>query len=153
MLFRLRLLLVPLIVTALIVLLTSQFMVIKVRENSMAPTLTDGQWVVVLRGSARVRVGDVAVFVSPQEKTLAVKRFILEGGESPLVNHGWLVTPWGNWFLTGPQWNGLSQNAESPGTSVFLVGDNQFHSMDSRSYGYVAREKLIGRVLIRKNHG
>lgn len=137
----------------LAVLLSSRFMVIRVSENSMAPTLVDGQFVLVLRGARRVRAGDVAVFVNPVDEGLAVKRCVLEGDDPALVRRGWLVTPWGNWFLTGPQWRRLDEGKRAFDKSVFMVGDNQFASMDSRSYGFVGRERLIGRVLIRRNHG
>ena len=146
----------PQLICAAVVLsivLSSQFMVVKVNENSMSPTLTDGQLVLVLRGSRRVREGDVAVFVSPLDERLAVKRCVLEGGDPALVRNGWLVTRWGNWFLTGSQRRRLDERLRPIGEYLFMVGDNQFDSMDSRSYGFVGREKLIGRVLIRRTHG
>ena len=140
----------------LLPVLSSKFMLIKVQEESMSPTLADGQWVVVIRGASKIHPGDIAVFVNPMDNGLAVKRCILTEENPPLVEHGWLVTPWGRWFLTGPQWNRLDGTDRLKDDAFYMVGDNQFRSLDSRTYGYVPRENIIGRVWIppgRRNHG
>ena len=133
---------------ALLLLFVSRFMVLRVEQQSMSPTLAEGQWILVLKGADRVNEGDLAVFISPEDRNLAVKRCVLVGGNAPLVDHGWLITPWGRWFLTGPQWTRLDDQGIIPDGSVFLVGDNQFHSVDSRNYGAVPRVNLIGKVLL-----
>lgn len=148
--------LIILIIVATLIIPASQFMVIRVEEDSMTPTLVDGQWILVVRGAQRVEAGDLAIFLSPADSSLAVKRCILEEGARPVVDHGWLVTPWGRWFLSGTQWENLNIAGRIPDDSVYLVGDNQFRSMDSRSYGSVPRRDLIGKVLLpkqRRNHG
>ncbi len=126
----------------------SRFMLVKVCEESMAPTLTDGQWVLVLRGSKAVHPGDIAVFVNPADTGLTVKRCVFDEKNSPSVDHGWLVTRWGRWYLTGPQWDRLESASPPLGEALFMVGDNQFRSFDSRSYGYVPRNSIVGRVLL-----
>lgn len=128
-------------------------MLIKVKEDSMTPTLADGQWVFVQRGAGRIQPGDIAVFISPLDHQLVVKRCILKDEMDPVVDHGWLVTPWGQWFLTGTQWDRLDQERPDSEGSFFMVGDNQFRSLDSRNYGYVPTESLIGKVLFRRRHG
>lgn len=140
----------------LLPVLSSQFMLVKVQEESMSPTLADGQWVIVVRGSSKIHPGDIALFVNPMDNGLAVKRFILTGENPPLVDHGWLVTPWGRWFLTGPQWNRLESSYQPKDDVYYMVGDNQFRSLDSRTYGFVPQENMIGRVWRpsgRSNHG
>lgn len=133
---------------ALLFSAAGRFMILRVQEESMAPTLVDGQWILVERGHSKVESGDLVVFHSPADGRLAVKRCVLVGGERPDVVHGWLTTPWGRWFLSGPQWEQLDRVETIPADSVYLVGDNQFHSMDSRVYGTVSRASLIGRVLM-----
>ncbi|MCK5735507.1 MAG: S26 family signal peptidase, partial [Spirochaetaceae bacterium] len=71
----------------------------------------------------------------------------------PVIDHGWLVTPWGRWFLTGPQWDRIRGEKNLPEGLLFMVGDNQFQSLDSRDYGYIQRKNLVGRVLFRRNRG
>ena len=114
----------------------------------MTPTLADGQWILVLRGKNGVHPGDLAVFVSPAGKELAVKRCVSDGETPPVVDHGWMVTRWGRWYLTGPQWDSLASSPQPNGDALFMVGDNQFRSLDSRSYGYVPRESLVGKVVL-----
>ena len=129
-------------------LAANHFMLIRIREDSMAPTLVDGQWVIVLRGRDAVRKGDVVLFSNPEDKELTVKRFVLTSNETPQIEHGWLVTPWGKWFLTPKEWQRLMDTAStSVSDAFFLLGDNQFYSLDSRTYGYVDKTWIIGRIL------
>ena len=131
----------------------SRFMLVRVEEDSMDPTLTDGQWALVLRGAGKVHPGDIAVFASPLDNRLVVKRYIFGSDARPVIDHGWLITPWGRWFLTGPQWKKLEGEKNLPDGLFFMVGDNQFQSLDSRSYGYVRQENLVGRVLTWRKNG
>lgn len=131
-----------------VVIPMSRFMLVKVCEESMWPTLVDGQWVLVLRGSGLVHPGDIAVFWNPNDKDLSIKRCVSDEKDPPNVDHGWLVTRWGRWYLTGPQWDMLENTSPPSEEALFMVGDNQFHSFDSRSYGYVPRDNIVGRVLL-----
>ena len=111
----------------------------------MAPVLTDGQVVLVLRGSKRIHPGDIAVYYSPLTGNLVVKRCVLNSDVKPLIENGWLITSWGRWYLSEVQWKRLDGNL--PEDSLFMIGDNQFKSFDSRDYGFVPRGSFIGRVL------
>jgi len=152
-LLNLRLIIFVLLLSAAGFFLISRFMIIRVREDSMSPTLHDGQWALVLRGSGNIRPGDIAVFISPIDNRMVVKRYIFGSESRPVIDHGWLVTPWGRWFLTGSQWKRLEGERNIPEGMLFMVGDNQFRSLDSRNYGYVQADRLIGRVLLRSRHG
>jgi signal peptidase I len=152
-LLNLRLIIFVLLLSAAGILMITRFMVIRVREDSMSPTLRDGQWALVLRGSGNIHPGDIAVFISPVDNRMVVKRYIFGSESRPVIDHGWLITPWGRWFLTGSQWKRLEKERNVPGGMFFMVGDNQFRSLDSRNYGYVQADRLIGRVLLRRKHG
>jgi signal peptidase I len=142
-----------LLIAAITSIAAGRYMIVRVREDSMAPTLTDGQFVVVERGVKGVRPGDIVVFENPMDSRLTVKRYVLKGNQTPMIDHGWLITPWGRWYLTGPQWESMDIAAKPPEPSFFLVGDNQFRSLDSRSYGFVKSDRLVGRVLLRRKNG
>jgi len=123
----------------------SLFTLIRVQEDSMSPALTDGQIALVLRGSGRIHPGDIAVYHSPVTGNLVVKRCILNSDAEPRIENGWLITPWGSWYLSGTQWERLGETQIE--NALFMVGDNQFKSFDSRDYGFVPRTSFIGRVL------
>ena len=142
-----------LILSAAAIVIASQFMLIRVHESSMNPTLFDGQWALVHRGQKRIHPGDIAVFTSPIGHNLVVKRYIFGSDSKPVIDHGWLVTPWGRWFLTGSQWERIDGENNLPGGLLFMVGDNQFQSLDSRNYGYIQPDSLVGRVLLWRKHG
>ncbi len=132
------------------------FKIVQVQQESMMPTLKDGQWVLVIQGENDVKPGDIAVFTSPLDGTLTVKRCVLAGGTRPVVNHGILETPCGRWYLSGKEWDQLEEAGPLPENSLFMVGDNQFRSLDSRFYGPVPRQNMIGRVWLpsrRRIHG
>lgn len=137
--------------SALMILFSSRFMLVRVRENSMAPTLIDGQWVLVVRGSQWVSSGDIALFRNPEDRELTIKRCVLTADDKPFIQNGWLKTQWGDWFLTESEWEQFSDSPDPPSDSFFMVGDNQYHSLDSRKYGYVRKNLLVGKVL--KIHG
>jgi len=141
-----------LLFTAITSIVAENFMIVRIREDSMYPTLNDGQWALVRVGVQGILPGDIVVFKKPVDRRLTVKRYILPGYEQPLIEHGWLITPWGRWFLTGDQWDSIEEEKENPEGLFFMVGDNQFHSLDSRSYGFVSSENLVGRVVLRRAH-
>ena len=114
----------------------------------MAPALADGQWVLVIRGSSRVSSGDVGVYRSPEDGSLVVKRCILTEDDPVVIENGWLVAGETRWYLTGPQNAVLSEWERVPEDGFFFVGDNQFRSLDSREYGFVDRNRVVGRVLL-----
>ena len=128
------------------------YMLVKVREKSMLPTLRDGQWVLAEKKPDKVKPGDIAIFISPADSRLAVKRCI-SSGEFPLnIDHGWIITPWGRWYVNGDQWERIERQGTPGKDNFFMVGDNQFNSLDSRSYGFIKKENIIGRVIAGNRH-
>lgn len=111
----------------------------------MEPYLRNGQLALVLRGSRKIRPGDIAVYYRPETGNLVVKRCVLDSDSEPRIENGWLTTRWGRWYLSGAQWERMAE--DQPKNSLFMVGDNQFMSLDSRDYGFVPRESFVGRVL------
>lgn len=91
---------------------------------SMEPVLRDGDRVIAdlwtLRGRPPLP-GEIVLFEGSAPGVLLVKR--VAGGPRP-----------------GPE----------PGTSVYeLLGDNPAESLDSRAFGPIGRERILGRVVIR----
>ena len=103
---------------------------------SMLPTLQPGDRVLVDPWSYRRRVP------RPGEVVL------LEG---PRAQPGWLVKraaclpPGGDRFPQPGPWDGLSSSR----AGIWVLGDNPDRSLDSRRFGPVPRERLVGRIFWR----
>ncbi|HEX2836017.1 MAG TPA: signal peptidase I [Thermoanaerobaculia bacterium] len=120
-------------------------------SSSMSPTLEPGDQIVVTRyfGSAPER-GHVIVFRSPlHEEELLVKRVIAVPGE--LVDSRLGRVRIGEHTLAEPYvlrqaMSGAIQAQLVPADSYFVLGDNREDSLDSRSWGVIPRERIVGRA-------
>ncbi|MEA5363858.1 S26 family signal peptidase [Amycolatopsis sp., V23-08] len=108
--------------------------------ESMAPELASGDRVLVRR-TRRPRRGQVALLRyprlpsgAPTGEQLLLKRVVAVAGDR-------VPADWGD-----PDVHGLAGAVVPPGCAVVL-GDNRPTSWDSRHYGFVPRERLVGVVL------
>jgi len=131
---------------------------VEVVGESMVPTLRDSEhyllnrWVYVVRSPQR---NDVVVIRDPLDNTYAVKRVIgaagdlvfLRGGnvyvngrklEEPYLNKG---TPT---YTVGPK---KEQLIKCGNNEYFVLGDNRKNSTDSRTYGLVTRDRILGMLM------
>lgn len=122
-----------------------------VRGWSMAPTLLHGQRVLVRRlGRAPLRRGDIVVLREPTaEGVESVKRIVGLPGERVEVRGGRatvdgraLDEP----YLLGGGGDGPEGSWRAGEGEHFVLGDNRVRSIDSRTYGPVRREHIVGRV-------
>ena len=128
----------------------------RVEGDSMSPALEDGQYVLLMppflhRG--RLRRGDVVVIVRPERPyDILIKRVIAMPDESIVLDDGRFYVddlplfpdpvPAGpDGRINGHWWNGPDD--------YFVLGDNPSHSTDSRSFGYVPSDRIIGRAWLR----
>lgn len=107
---------------------------------SMAPALRSGDRVLVRR-TRHPRRGQVALLRypplpsgAPTGDQLLLKRVVAVAGDR--VQPGW----------ADPDVHGLGGATVPPGCTVVL-GDNRPSSWDSRHYGFVPRERLVGVVV------
>jgi signal peptidase I len=121
--------LVPAVALAVGVL-PATFIMVTVRGLSMTPTLQHGDRVLVLRtwAARRLRRGDVVIAKPPLPggERLWIKRVRAVQGDRAVSRDEELV---------------LSER------EVFLVGDHEAGSFDSRQYGAVSTDDIIGRVV------
>jgi signal peptidase I len=110
--------------------LPATFIMVTVRGLSMTPTLQHGDRVLVLRtwAARRLRRGDVVIAKPrlPGGEQLWIKRVAAVRGDRAVSRDEELV---------------LSER------EVFLVGDHEAGSFDSRQYGAVSTDDIIGRVV------
>ena len=124
-----------------------------VDSDSMAPTLADGDAVLVERWAGPAHRGDVVAVHDPVGEGLLTKRAVAVEGDAVELSDGVLLVNGeevcvpsvdparldGVWF--GP--------VTVPAGELFLLGDNRGRSIDSRHFGSVATSEVIGLVRTR----
>lgn len=132
----------------LFMLFSNMLLVARVREHSMEPVLDEGQLILIRRGDRDVKRGEILVFPSPESQKLMVKRCLLTEGDPIDIKDYWLKTDLGDYYLSREQLQFLSSYTHVPAHSLLLLGDNQFHSHDSRDFGFIAEERVLGKVIL-----
>jgi signal peptidase I len=135
----------------------------KIPSNSMAPTLLPGDFLFADKRyncpqcKHAVRRDDVAIFVYPNDRTMYfVKRIVaLPGDRVELKNQQVFVNGTALPQRPLPESNALPLNASEPALaqdfvvapgSVFVLGDNHATSKDSRQFGTVPLQDVVGHV-------
>ena len=127
-----------------------------VQGDSMEPNFSDGDYILIDEITYRFREpqrGEVIVFMNPRnESEFYIKRVIGLPGEEVIVS-GDVVKINGeplseeylpvNYTVTGERVFDLSDD------EYFVMGDNRPQSFDSRSWGALKRNEIIGTVRLR----
>jgi signal peptidase I len=132
--------------------------------GSMQPALLVGDYVMVDKSAYRDRApqrGDIVVFpYPPDERRTFIKRVVALPGEQILIREHRLTVngrPLAEPYVATAV--GVRQVASAcdyafgcepitvPADSYFLLGDNRDNSQDSRYWGFVRRDKIMGRVV------
>jgi len=139
----------------LAVLLLTALEPLRVSSVSMSPTLVAGDQVLVDKVSIRLRPpveDDLVVFRAPQRHDLVVKRVVALGGQTVAIEDAVLVVD--GTIRQEPQVD-LSRIDSTyfgpvtvPTGAVFVMGDNRSESIDSRTYGAIPLDQLVGRVVL-----
>jgi signal peptidase I len=121
--------------------------------GSMEPAVPVGRHVLVAAWPywwREPQVGDVIAFSYPRDPALAdLKRIVAAGGSTVEIRRGVLYvdgTPHASQAPQAASWFYNSMPARTiPLNSYFVLGDNRGQSEDSRSYGVIARDRIIGK--------
>ena len=154
------------VIVALAIVLPIRFFVFQpfiVKGASMEPSFHGGDYLIVDEISYRFtepQRGEVLVFKYPLGKTQRfIKRIIgLPGervdieagrititsalGDKKLLNEMYITTPLSEMVLEN---NTLTLGKDE----YYVMGDNRTHSFDSRNWGVLKREDVVGRVVFR----
>jgi signal peptidase I len=167
----------PILIAVLIALFIRTFVVqaFKIPSSSMEPTLLVGDYLLVNRFIYGIRIpytdakffqykkpqrGDIIVFIYPKDHSKDfIKRVIGTEGEKVEIIHNKIYIndrliddPWGHFTKTG--WSEYLQGIENfgpvvvPKDSLFVMGDNRDNSQDSRFWGFVDLNAVLGKAFI-----
>jgi signal peptidase I len=128
----------------------------RIPTESMEPTLRPGDQVLLNKLAYRFgspHRGELAVFKSPDGGEIALKRIVGLPGDRVGIADGVLTVngkltreAYVNYRFTDSVYFGP---ITVPAGHVFVMGDNRADSEDSRDYGPVSEDALMGRVAVR----
>jgi signal peptidase I len=147
------------LVVALPLAVRSRFEGVWIPSASMAPTLLAGDYVLMDKAAHWPARGDLVVFTDPAEADqLLVKRVVGVGGEEIVVDgHDVYVNceprsegcrplaePYADWSAEARA-PGNAGPVQIPTEAVFVMADNRNAGEDSRHWGPLARDRIVGR--------
>jgi signal peptidase I len=138
-------------------IVTFGFQVARVEGSSMQPTLENNDRLIVNKLAYRIgdpKIGDIVMLYSPLEPDKAlVKRVIAQAGDRVRIvdgrvyrndvrlDDGFVAAQFRSHDDWGPQ--------IVPEGYYFVMGDHRNNSSDSRSWGYVPKRYITGKVQLR----
>ena len=144
------------IALALVIYIIVQFMVtgVEVQMTSMEPTLHQGQRLMVDKVTYWFKTpqrGDIVVFYPPRDSDeLYIKRIIATPGETieikqgkVLINGNSIEEPYISFNSTAPL-----ERQVIPADNYFVMGDNRNGSYDSRAWGPVTEDSIVGKAWV-----
>lgn len=162
--FMLREILEVVVISLLIVIPIRYFLVqpFFVKGASMEPNFKDGEYLIVDEISYRLgepKRGDVIVFKYPLDPSqYYIKRIVGLPEETIAIRDG-KITIFNNLYPDGfvlnevylPQGSITNNNAEARlgNKEYFVLGDNRTASFDSRRWGTLSRDNIIGKAALR----
>ncbi|MGB2762639.1 MAG: signal peptidase I [Minisyncoccales bacterium] len=152
------------VIIALLIVIPIRYFIFQpffVKGQSMEPNFQNSDYLIIDEISYRFlepKRGEVVVFKYPNNLSQRyIKRIIGLPGETVEIKGGTVIILTDNqeWILDESAY--LSQPIQTPGdirislveNEYFVLGDNRTASFDSRKWGALSKEDIIGRVIFR----
>jgi signal peptidase I len=126
----------------------------RIPSESMAPTLEPGDQALVTKLGGTPGRGDLVAFHAPGTGEIMLKRVVAVGGDRVGIEDGVLVVNGRREheaYVADP--DAIDSVYFGPVTvapgSLFVLGDNRANSQDSREFGAVPADRVIGRATAR----
>jgi signal peptidase I len=126
--------------------------IVRVDSESMTPTLEAGDLVLVQRGAGDLQRRDLVVVRHPDTGEQLVKRAVALAGDTVRIDDGVLVVNGAPVCeaIDPDRIDGVFFGSVTvPPDEVFVLGDDRRDSIDSRDFGTVAEDEVLGHVLVR----
>ena len=144
----------------------------KIPSGSMRPTLIEGDRILVnkfvygakipftnwrLPGFKNPQRGDVVVFIYPKDpsrdfikRLVALEREIIEIKNGSVYINGKVLDDPGfaRYYCNRSTYGAENKRALVPSDSFYVLGDNSASSQDSRYWGFVPEENLLGKAFL-----
>ncbi|MFZ2664596.1 MAG: signal peptidase I [Patescibacteria group bacterium] len=133
---------------------------LEVTGDSMYPTFYDKEQIIAEKLSVKIKDlkrGEIIIFEHPSEEgRLLIKRLIGLPGETIKIKNGKVFI--NNTELEEPYLNNVKTEGQNflkddieyeiPENSYVMMGDNRLKSTDSREWGYVKKDLIVGRGVV-----
>ncbi len=144
----------------------------KIPSGSMKPTLIEGDRILVnkflygakipftnlrLPGFKNPERGDVVVFIYPQDpKRDFIKRLVAEGKEDVQIKDGKIFIDgrvlddpkFARYYCNRSPYGESGKNTYVPTNKFYVLGDNSTSSKDSRYWGFVPHDNILGKAFL-----
>ncbi|AIK36018.1 signal peptidase I [Bacillus pseudomycoides] len=148
-----------LLITVMFMIISLNFLLCKIEGKSMYPTLQNEEYILVNRAGAAIfplRHGEIVIIKKPNDPKYYVKRIIGLPKDKVKIENDIL-------YINGKEkkenyiYKDLSNKSkylanfeerEVPSNKLFVMGDNRYHSKDSRNgLGYIDRSSIVGTII------
>lgn len=128
---------------------------LEIEGDSMYPAYEDGEQIIAAKISVKLngpQRGDVVIFRHPERNlAYAIKRVIGIPGDTFEIKEGGvyingtkLEEPYTTDITEGKSYFAEGQTYDVPADKYILMGDNRDESLDSRIWGYIDIESIVG---------
>lgn len=133
------------------------FTVSQVNGNSMAPNYDSGKFVLVQKHPRHIEDGDVVILKAPDKKhEFYIKRIIGQNQDTIAYEGNHLKR---NGIYMSEHYLGknvktndfvwtLNNSVKIPEGNFFVLGDNRELSRDSRNFGLISEDCIVGKVIL-----